>query len=133
MTMTAPISAISGNNDLRARLLAAGADAAALRGTPQTGDPEVRGKFQDFVAGTFYKTMLKAMRDTQRPPKYFHGGQAEQIFQGQFDQQIAEQMAREHGARFADPLFAAYARAANGAVSTTSHTTEAGHALDIAA
>lgn len=130
--MTTPISAISGSNDVRTRLLAARTDAAAPREAPQPGDPEVRGKFQDFVAGTFYKTMLKALRDTQRPPKYFHGGQAEQIFQGQFDQQIAEQMARQHGKSFADPLYGAYSRSAQGTAPQHT-TTEAGHALDVAA
>lgn len=71
---------------------------------------EVREKFQDFAAGTFYKEMLKSLRSGQKGSKYFNGGQAEKIFRGQFDQQIAEDMARQHGAAFANPLFEAYSR-----------------------
>jgi Rod binding domain-containing protein len=71
---------------------------------------QVREKFQDFAAGTFYREMLKALRSGQKDSKYFNGGQAEKIFRGQFDQQIAEDLARQHGAAFAGPLFDAYSR-----------------------
>lgn len=71
--------------------------------------PELRQTFQDFVAGTFYQQMLRTLRKTQGEPAYFHGGQAEQIFQGQLDQQIAEELARDHGAAFAEPLFNSFA------------------------
>jgi flagellar protein FlgJ len=71
--------------------------------------PELRGAFQDFVAGTFYQQMLRTLRKTQGQPAYFHGGQAEQIFQSQLDQQIAEDLARDHGAAFAEPLFNSFA------------------------
>ncbi len=78
---------------------------AGLAG-PATGpSPELRQTFQDFVAGTFYQQMLQTLRKTQSQAAYFHGGQAEQIFQGQLDQQIAEDLARDHGAAFAEPLF----------------------------
>ena len=53
--------------------------------------------------------MLKALRQTQGQPAYFHGGQAEQIFQSQLDQQVAEDLARDHGAAFAEPLFSSFA------------------------
>ena len=66
--------------------------------------------FQDFVAGTFYKQMLKSLRKTHGQPAYFHGGQAEEIFQSQLDQQVAENLARNHGAAFADPMFQAFSR-----------------------
>jgi len=73
--------------------------------TPTGNEQNVKQAFQDFVAGTFYKQMLKSLRKTQRPAAYFNGGQAEKIFQGQMDQQIAENLAHDHGAAFADPLF----------------------------
>lgn len=69
-----------------------------------------REAFQDFVAGTFYGQMLKALRSTQSKPAYFHGGSAEDIFQGQFDQQIAGDLARHHGGSFAGPLFNSFIR-----------------------
>lgn len=71
---------------------------------------QVREKFQDFAAGTFYRELLKSLRSGQKDSKYFNGGQAEKIFRGQFDQQIAEDLARQHGAAFAGPLFEAYSR-----------------------
>ncbi len=83
---------------------------SAVSDKPHGRALEVREKFQDFAAGTFYKEMLKALRSGQKPSKYFNGGQAEKIFRGQFDQQIAEEMAHQHGAAFANPLFEAYSR-----------------------
>lgn len=71
---------------------------------------ETREAFQDFVAGTFYGQMLKALRSTQDKPKYLHGGRAEDMFRAQLDQQISEQLARDHGAALADPLFQSFAR-----------------------
>lgn len=78
-------------------------------------------KFQEFVAGSFYKLMLKSLRSAQKPPKYFNGGQAEKVFQGQFDQQIADTMAKKNGHSIAGPLYPAFARAAlsRGAVDET--------------
>ena len=70
----------------------------------------LRETFQDFVAGTFYRQMFKSMRRMHDKPAYFHGGSAEEIFQSQMDQQVAEDLARENGAAFADPLFQAFAR-----------------------
>ena len=64
--------------------------------------------FRDFVAGTFYKQMFKALRSTENKPAYFHGGQVEQIFQAQMDQTVAEDLAKTHGGGLADPLFALY-------------------------
>ncbi len=61
--------------------------------------------FQDFVAGTFFKMMLKSLRSTQGTVEYIGGGQAEQTFRGQLDQQIAEDLAREHGEAFSAPLY----------------------------
>ncbi len=83
--------------------------AAAPVTAPDPKELEIREKFQDFVAGTFYKTMLKALRSGQKKPAYVYGGQAEEVFQGQMDQIVAEQLARTHGAQFADPLFDSYA------------------------
>lgn len=81
---------------------------------PSQEDLKTREAFQEFVAGTFYGQMLKALRSTQSKPAYFHGGAAEDVFQAQFDQQIAGDLAREHGAQFAGPLFNAFIRQVGG-------------------
>jgi Rod binding domain-containing protein len=80
---------------------------------PNAGSLEVRQAFQDFVAGTFYQQMLKSLRKGHSKPEYFHGGSAEEIFQSQLDQQVAEDLAKQHGAAFADPMFEAFARNLN--------------------
>ncbi len=72
---------------------------------PGGQDLQTKEAFQDFVAGTFFKMMLKSLRSTQGEVAYIGGGQAEQSFRGQLDQQIAEDLAREHGDAFAAPLY----------------------------
>jgi Rod binding domain-containing protein len=86
---------------------------------------QVREKFQDFSAGTFYKEMLKSLRSGQKHSKYFYGGQAEEIFRGQMDQQIAEDLARQHGGAFSNPLFEAYSRQTGLAQSGSAQTSPA--------
>jgi peptidoglycan hydrolase FlgJ len=74
---------------------------------PSANNLEVREAFQDFVAGTFYKQLFKSLRSTQQKSAYLHGGPAEDIFQSQMDQQVAEDLARTHGAGFSETLFEA--------------------------
>ena len=64
-----------------------------------------RQAFQDFVAGTFFKQMLKSLRSTQGEVHYLNGGQAEEMFRTQLDQEMAEQLAHEHGAPFVGSRF----------------------------
>ncbi len=66
---------------------------------------ELREAFTDFVGQTFYGLMIKSMRSTVGKPAYFHGGQGEEIFRGQLDQIIAEQLTDATAAKFADPMF----------------------------
>jgi hypothetical protein len=49
--------------------------------------------------------MLKAMRATVGKPAYFHGGRAEEVFQGQLDQHLAEHLTEASAARFTEPMF----------------------------
>src|SRR3979490_2770785 len=109
--------------------------AGAPAKTPLKGQLAAREKFQDFVGGTFYKEMLKALRAAQKPSKYMNGGQAEKVFQGQMDQQIAEDLARQYGGPLAAPLFESYARQSlpGSSASPSLSSVEAGHALDAVA
>jgi Rod binding domain-containing protein len=100
---------------------------------PATGKLAVREKFQDFVGGTFYKEMLKSLRAAQKPSKYLNGGQAEKMFQGQMDQQIAEDLAHQYAGHLSDPLFESYSRQSLSGPSRPSPFAEAGHALDAVA
>ncbi len=85
-----------------------GFDAARLSAAPptQAGDRQrVREAFDDFVGQTFFTQLLSAMRKTVDKPAYFHGGRAEEIFQGQLDQQLAEYMADASAEQFTGPMF----------------------------
>lgn len=79
-----------------------------LQATTAGEKAEVQEKFQEFMAGTFYSQMVKSMRAGQGKPAYFHGGQAEEIFQSQMDQIVSMNLAKSHGAEFSEPLFRAY-------------------------
>ncbi len=66
---------------------------------------KMKSTFQDFTAGTFYKEMMKSLRKMHNKPAYMYGGHAEEIFQGQMDQQVAENLAHTKGSQIAEPLF----------------------------
>jgi len=72
---------------------------------PSPKDAKAKKVFNDFVGQTFYGQMLKAMRSTVDKPAYFHGGRAEEMFQSQLDQTIAEKLAEADGERFSGPMF----------------------------
>ncbi len=66
---------------------------------------EVREAFSSFIGEAFYGQMMKSMRSTLNKPAYFHGGRAEEMFQSQLDQQLAQEWAADSGDRFAEPMF----------------------------
>jgi hypothetical protein len=49
--------------------------------------------------------MIKALRSMTDKPAYFHGGRAEEVFQGQLDQKLAEHLTEASASRFAEPMF----------------------------
>lgn len=73
--------------------------------TPRLNSPELREAFDQFVGETFYGQMLASMRKTQGKPAYFHGGRAEEIFQGQLDQVLAEQLTKANANTLSGPMF----------------------------
>jgi flagellar protein FlgJ len=76
----------------------AGSDASSAR-------ERTREAFSDFVGQTFFTQLLTEMRKTVDKPAYFHGGQAEDIFQGQMDQLLAERLSEATADSFAGPMF----------------------------
>ncbi len=71
----------------------------------QSGSDELKDKFQDFVGQTLFSQMIKAARSTQQPSPYFNGGRAEEIFQGQLDQVLAEEMSDASSEKIAGPMY----------------------------
>ena len=66
---------------------------------------EVREAFTSFVGQTFFQQMFKAMRSSVGKPAYFHGGQAEEIFRGQLDQTLSEEMTTANASDFSRVMF----------------------------
>jgi Rod binding domain-containing protein len=76
---------------------------SSLKGDGKADD--VRDKFTQFVGEAFFGQMMKAMRSTVGKPAYFYGGRAEEVFQGQLDQTMSEQLTKASASKFADPMF----------------------------
>lgn len=60
----------------------------------EAAQKEMESVFRQFVGETFYQLMLKSLHKMHDKPAYMHGGQAETMFQGQLDQQIASRLAQ---------------------------------------
>ncbi len=68
-------------------------------------EQEIKKAFTRFVGTTLFSQTLAAMRKTQDPPAYFHGGRAEEVFQQQYDQHLAEHLTEATASQIADPMF----------------------------
>jgi flagellar protein FlgJ len=79
--------------------------AAKDAGEDSKGDDKLRDAFQSFVGETLFSQMLKSARKTQNKPAYFHGGRAEEMFQQQLDQVLAEKIAKSDGGSYSDAMF----------------------------
>ena len=64
---------------------------------------DLQTQFQESVGTLLYGEMIKSLRKGVGKPAYIHGGQAEEAFQTQMDQKLAEALAvREGGALVKD-------------------------------
>lgn len=79
--------------------------ASTRNGEDPAGNEELKDAFQSFVGETLFSQMLKAARKTQNKPAYFHGGRAEEMFQQQLDQVLAEKISQTDGAAYSDAMF----------------------------
>jgi hypothetical protein len=68
-------------------------------------DSQLRATFNQFVGEAFFGQLMKSMRASVGKPAYFHGGRAEEVFQGQLDQVLAEKISEASADRFAGPMF----------------------------
>jgi Rod binding domain-containing protein len=76
----------------------------ALGPVPPKG-PVLPEAFDQFVGDTFFRQMLKSLRSTTGKPAYFHGGQAEEIFQSQLDELLITDMVKATKESFSADLF----------------------------
>jgi len=68
-------------------------------------DARLKEVFHQFVGETFFHQLIKSMRSTLGKPAYFHGGRAEEVFQGRLDQMLSEQMAEKSAEQIAGPMY----------------------------
>ena len=66
---------------------------------------QVREKFDAFVGQTFYTQLLHEMHKTVGKDPYFNGGRAEEIFKGQLDQVLSENLSKANAHQFTGPMF----------------------------
>lgn len=87
--------------------VAPGGDQLRAAGNAAKGveNTKTREAFDSFVGQTFYGQMLKAMRSTVDKAAYFHGGRAEEVFQSQLDEILAEKMSNADAHTFTGPMF----------------------------
>ncbi len=78
------------------------ADTAASHPTDQH---RLREVFNQAVGETLFGQIVHSMRPTVGKPAYFHGGRAEEVFQQQLDQVLAEKISRTSAPALADPMF----------------------------
>ena len=68
-------------------------------------DAKLREKFDEFVGQSFFGQLTSAMRKTVGKPAYLHGGRAEEIFRGQLDQALAQEISEASAAEISDPMY----------------------------
>jgi flagellar protein FlgJ len=76
---------------------------AAAAAAPE--NPQLRKAFDAFVGETFFGQLLQSMRKTVGKPAYFNGGRAEEIFQQQLDQALAQKVSQQSADKFSGPMF----------------------------
>jgi Rod binding domain-containing protein len=65
----------------------------------------LREAFDDFVGQSLFGQMLASMRKTLEKPAYFHGGRGEEVFQGQLDQMLTEELSDASAEQITSPMF----------------------------
>ncbi len=73
--------------------------------SPSPEDGKLRETFDSVIGQTLFGQMLRSMRKTVRKPAYFHGGRAEEVFQQQLDQVLAEKISQASASRFTEPMY----------------------------
>ena len=120
--------------DIPVRQLDADETAAArATGSNRKDSPELREKFDEFVAGTFAKTMLKSLRKTTGKVPYMDGGFAEQVFRERLDDEFSKKLTETRGASLSADLYDGYLRRLPGTARDASATSTSNTATSNAA
>jgi Rod binding domain-containing protein len=79
-------------------------DVPNVKPTPRTEHDEIVATAQKWVAGTFFGTLLKQLRDSPFKSDLFSGGQGGEKFGSLYDQQLADRMARGSGQKLVNAI-----------------------------
>ena len=72
--------------------------------TAQTEDEKLTHKAEQWVAQTFYGTLLQQMHNSPFKSSLFDGGRGGQAFSSIYDQELAQRMSRHAGGKLVDSI-----------------------------
>ena len=68
-------------------------------------EKQFRELLHQFIGQTLFGQMLKSMRATQEKNPFFHGGQAEEIYQSMLDMELTDQMTQSTSRTLSEPMY----------------------------
>ena len=68
-------------------------------------DKQFRELLHQFIGQTLFGQMLKSMRATQEKNPYFHGGNAEDIYQSMLDMELTDQLTQATSKTLSEPMY----------------------------
>ena len=68
-------------------------------------DKQFRELLHQFIGQTLFGQMLKSMRATQEKNPFFHGGNAEDIYQSMLDMELTDQMTKATSKTLSEPMY----------------------------
>ena len=68
-------------------------------------EKQFRELLHQFIGQTLFGQMLKSMRATQEKNPFFHGGQAEEIYQSLLDMELTDQMTKATTKTLSEPMY----------------------------
>ena len=71
----------------------------------EANDKQFRQLLHQFIGQTLFGQMLKSMRATQEKNPYFHGGNAEEIYQSMLDMELTDQMTEATSKTLSEPMY----------------------------
>ena len=78
---------------------------AKTESATEAKDKQFRELLHQFIGQTLFGQMLKSMRATQEKNPYFHGGNAEDIYQSMLDMELTDQMTKATTQTLSEPMY----------------------------
>jgi len=81
------------------------AQPAKVESPAEQREQQFRELLHQFIGQTLFGQMLKSMRATQEKNPFFHGGQAEEIYQSLLDMEMTDQMTKATSKTLSEPMY----------------------------